>query len=102
MNLMAVGEYHPHRRVYHAGRVHLREPRDACVVLSVHPTRASLRLGDACVAAVSGAWVGWLCARGLLLNTLEHLNVAIADQSVTGKPGHHQLGHAEDTRMVPR
>src|SRR5438270_9497276 len=101
MILMAAGKHHPHWRVFHVGRVHLWEPRDACVVPSVHPTRASLCLGDAFVAAVSGAWVGWLCARDLLLNTLEHLNIAIADQSVTGKPGHHLLEHAEDTRVVP-
>src|SRR5205809_896937 len=28
---MVAGKYHPHWRVFHAGRVHLWEPRDACV-----------------------------------------------------------------------
>src|SRR3954464_10666716 len=82
--------------------MHLWEPREAYVVPSVHPTRASSCLGDACVAAVSGAWVGWLCARYLLLSTLRHLNVVMVDPSAIGRSGHCQLEHAGDTRVAPR
>src|SRR3954465_3761835 len=82
--------------------MHLWEPRDACVVPPVHPTRAFLCLGDACVAAVLDAWVDWLCARHLLLSTLEHLNAVMVNQSAIGRPGHRQLEHAGDTRAVPK
>src|SRR3954470_20207244 len=102
MILMAAGKHHPHWRVFHAGRVHLWELRDACVVPSMHPTGASLCLWDACVVAALCAWVGCLRARYLLLNTLRPLNVAIADQSVTGRSGHHQVKHTGDTRVVPK
>ena len=99
---MAGGKHHPHWRVLHAIRVHLWGPRDACVVLSVHSTRASLCCEDGCVATVSGAWVGWLCASHPLSSTLRRLDVAMADQSVLWRPGHHQLEHAGDTRVVPK
>src|SRR3954464_2079426 len=99
---MAAGKHHPHWGVLHVGRVHLWEPGDACVVPSVHPTRASLYLGDACVAGVLVAWTGWSRARYPLLSTLRHLDVVIVDQSVIGRPSHHQVKHAGDTRVVPR
>src|SRR3954469_26053054 len=98
MNLKVAGEYHPHWRMHHAVRVHLWEPEDARAVTCVRPARASLCLRDACVASVLGAWVHWLCARHHLLSTFEHLNAVMVDPSAIGRPGHHQLEHACDTR----
>src|SRR5436190_4931913 len=102
MILTAANEYHPHRRMHHAVRAHLWDPRDACAEPYVHPARASLWLRDACAEAVACAWVDCMCAKHLHSSTLEHLNAVMVDQSAIGKPVHLQLGHAGDTCAGPR
>src|SRR3954463_13400108 len=99
MNLAAASEYHPHRRVHHAVRVHLWWPRDACAEPCVRPVRATLGLRDARAKAVACAWVDCLCARPLLLSTLGHLDAVVVDQSAIGKPVHLQSRHACDCRL---
>src|SRR4051812_4989730 len=91
----------PLARVACGTRASLGAKRCMCRA-SCAPDACILCLRDACATAVPCAGVDYLCARLLHSSTLEHLNAVMVDQSAIGRPVHRRLGHAGDTRAVPK